>query len=129
MNPLTHSDPSTSDDRPSSPTTGTVEIIPVTTPAEQELFLDVPAIVYANDPNWVPPLRSSIAKQFTPDNPFLQYGKFQQFIAVRRQEAEGRGQKVEEDLSSVIGFDVSAQPNGHSSLVELGSINCHGRPR
>jgi hypothetical protein len=31
--------------------------------------LDVPAVVYANDPNWVPPLRSSIAKQLAPTNP------------------------------------------------------------
>jgi len=46
------------------------------------MFLDVPAIVYANDPNWVPPLRNSIAKQFASTNPFFQYGKLQQFIAV-----------------------------------------------
>lgn len=54
----------------------------VTTPADSELFLDVPARVYAKDPYWVPPLRSSIAKQFAPSNPFFQYGKLQQFIAV-----------------------------------------------
>ncbi|MBD2120515.1 hypothetical protein [Trichocoleus sp. FACHB-262] len=60
----------------------TYQIQAVTTPAEQELFLDVPARVYANDPNWVPPLRSSTAKQFSPSNPFLQYGKLQPFIAV-----------------------------------------------
>jgi len=60
----------------------TAEIRAVTTPAERELFLDVPALVYANDPHWVPPLRSSIAKQFAPSNPFFQYGKLQQFIAL-----------------------------------------------
>lgn len=60
----------------------TFEIRPVSTPVENELFLDVPSLVYANDPYWVPPLRSSIAKQFTPSNPFLQYGKLQQFIAL-----------------------------------------------
>ena len=69
-----------------------VRIIPVTTPVEQELFLDVPAIVYANDPNWVPPLRSSIAKQLASTNPFFQYGKFQQFIAVAGHGAEDGGQ-------------------------------------
>jgi hypothetical protein len=82
MNPSLPSDSLTANDRPSSQTSGTIEIISVTTAAEQELFLEVPAIVYANDPNWVPPLRSSIAKQFASDNPFLQYGKFHQFIAV-----------------------------------------------
>jgi GNAT superfamily N-acetyltransferase len=60
----------------------TVEIRAVTTPDEQELFLEVPARVYANDTNWVPPLRSEIAKQFAPSNPFFEYGKLQPFIAV-----------------------------------------------
>lgn len=46
------------------------------------MFLDVPAQVYANDPYWVPPIRSSIAKQFALSNPFFQYGKLQQFIAL-----------------------------------------------
>ncbi|XGV96384.1 MAG: hypothetical protein ACAF41_27090 [Leptolyngbya sp. BL-A-14] len=71
-----------------------IRIIPVKTAAEQAWFLDVPAIVYANDPNWVPPLRSSVAKQLAPTNPFFQYGRLQQFLAVKG-EAEGRGQKAE----------------------------------
>jgi hypothetical protein len=54
----------------------------VSTPADQEMFLDVPARVYANDPHWVPPLRSDIAKQLAPTNPFFEYGKLQQFIAL-----------------------------------------------
>jgi hypothetical protein len=58
------------------------QIRAVQTPADSELFLDVPARVYANDPRWVPPIRSSIAKQFEPSNPFFQYGKLQQFIAL-----------------------------------------------
>jgi hypothetical protein len=66
----------------------TFEIRVVTTPADSEMFLDVPDLVYANDPNWVPPLRSSIAKQFAPSNPFFQYGKLQQFIALSN-EAKG----------------------------------------
>ncbi|HEY9647422.1 MAG TPA: hypothetical protein V6C88_13675 [Chroococcidiopsis sp.] len=64
------------------PSTST-EIRTVTTAADQALFLDVPWHVYANDPNWVPPLRSSIAQQLEPSNPFFQYGQLQQFIAVR----------------------------------------------
>lgn len=49
------------------------------------MFLDVPARIYANDLNWVPPLRSSVAKQFAPSNPFFQYGKLQQFIALSQE--------------------------------------------
>jgi hypothetical protein len=58
------------------------QILPVTSSQQQELFLDVPNIVYAKDPNWVAPLRSTIAKQLSDKNTFLSYGKFQQFIAV-----------------------------------------------
>ncbi|HBY78618.1 MAG TPA: hypothetical protein DEG47_16795, partial [Cyanobacteria bacterium UBA11148] len=58
------------------------QIQAVNTPEELELFLDVPAQVYANDPNWVPPLRSDIAKHFAPSNPFFSYGNLQQFIAL-----------------------------------------------
>lgn len=73
--------------------TATWQIRSVTTPEEQEMFLDVPAQVYANNPNWVAPLRSDIAKQFAPTNPFLQYGKFQPFIAIdssKKPQAVGR---------------------------------------
>jgi hypothetical protein len=62
--------------------TAAIQIRAVTTPADRELFLDVPARVYANDPHWVPPLRSDVAKQFAPTNPFFEYGKLQQFIAL-----------------------------------------------
>lgn len=62
--------------------TATFQIQEVKTPADNEMFLDVPKRIYANDPHWVPPLRSSIAKYFAPDSPFLQYGKLQQFIAL-----------------------------------------------
>lgn len=62
--------------------TTAIQIRAVTTPADRELFLDVPARVYANDPHWVPPLRSDVASQFAPSNPFFEYGKLQQFIAL-----------------------------------------------
>ncbi len=85
MNPLPHSNeisiPANSDPA--------FQIIPVTTAAEQALFLDVPAIVYANDPHWVPPLRSSVANQLAETNPFFQYGRLQAFIAVETQSTTG----------------------------------------
>lgn len=65
-----------------APDLAAVTVRPVTTPQEVELFLDVPDRVYAGDPNWVPPLRSSVAKEFAPDNPFFQYGRLQPFVAV-----------------------------------------------
>jgi GNAT superfamily N-acetyltransferase len=74
-----------------------VQIRAVTTPQEMEWFLDVPAIVYANDPNWVPPIRSSIAKQLSPDNPFHQYGRFKAFLAI----APGSNQAVGRIVAAV----------------------------
>jgi GNAT superfamily N-acetyltransferase len=64
----------------------TFQIRAVETPADRELFLDIPKRVYADDPYWVEPLRSSVAKNFAPDNPFLEYGSLQQFIAVEQTE-------------------------------------------
>ncbi|MBO3463349.1 hypothetical protein G7B40_015835 [Aetokthonos hydrillicola Thurmond2011] len=62
--------------------TPAIQIRAVSTLADNEMFLDVPARVYANDPYWVAPLRSDVAKKFAPANPFFQYGKLQQFIAL-----------------------------------------------
>ena len=61
----------------------TFDIRSVTTDEDLELFLDVPQHVYVDDANWVPPIRSSIAKEFSPSNTFFEYGTLQQFIAVR----------------------------------------------
>ncbi len=65
-------------------------VILVTNAAEQKMFLDVPIVVYAHDLNWVPPLRSDIAKKFDPSNPFFQYGRLQQFVAIRAAKPIGR---------------------------------------
>jgi len=62
--------------------TTSIQIRAVTTLTEDEIFLDVPMRVYANDPYWVPPLRSTVAKQFAPSNAFFKYGKLQRFIAL-----------------------------------------------
>ncbi len=69
----------------------TVTIEPVTTPAEEEQFLNVPWQVYHNEPNWVPPIKADIIKQLSPDHPFREYGRLQAFIAVdTNQKAVGR---------------------------------------
>ncbi|OAB60723.1 hypothetical protein AY599_08290 [Leptolyngbya valderiana BDU 20041] len=63
---------------------GAVTIQPVTTAAELRRFLDVSRLVYASDRHWVEPIRVSIASQLSPseNNPFLQYGEFQAFLAI-----------------------------------------------
>jgi hypothetical protein len=67
-----------------------ISVQPVTSPAELEQFLDIPARVYAGDANWVPPIRADVAKQFAPSNPFFKYGKLQQFVAYQEGEPVGR---------------------------------------
>ena len=62
-----------------------IDIRAVTTSQDREMFLDVPKLVYSDDPLWVSPLRSDVAKQFAPSNPFFDYGTMQQFIAVNQE--------------------------------------------
>jgi hypothetical protein len=67
-----------------------LELIPVTTPSQTEQFLDVPRLVYAQNPHWVEPLRSTIAQQIGPDSPFRDYGDVQTWIALQKGQAVGR---------------------------------------
>ena len=39
-----------------------VEIIRVTTKSEMDEFIDLPWKIYANDTNWVPPLKKAVRK-------------------------------------------------------------------
>ncbi|WP_204104346.1 MULTISPECIES: hypothetical protein [Spirulina sp. CCY15215] len=75
-------------------TSNQFQIKPVNTSTERKIFLDVPEIVYRNDPNWVAPLRESVAKQLAEDNPFSQYGEFQAFIALSQPSGEPLGRIV-----------------------------------
>ena len=75
--------------------TQNVQVSPVTTDAQREMFLDVPFKVYKNYPNWVSPIRSSIAKQLASENnAFLEYGEFELFIAISKQNGEPLGRIV-----------------------------------
>jgi hypothetical protein len=67
-----------------------IEIRTVSSPQEQDLFLDLPQRIYAGDPNWVPPFRSSVAKQLSAENPFLEYGRMQPLIALQQGQIVGR---------------------------------------
>jgi hypothetical protein len=67
-----------------------VQIIPVETSEQKQQFIDLPWTVYKTDRNWVPPLKSDVAKKFEPSNPFLNYGRLQAFLALRNGQAIGR---------------------------------------
>ena len=68
----------------------TTQIKPVVSKADMAAFLDLPKRIYRNDRNWVPPLRSAIAKQLAREGGFREYGDFQLFIEVQNNEIVGR---------------------------------------
>jgi hypothetical protein len=60
------------------------------TKADLSRFFDVADRVYAEDRNWVAPLRDDLAKVFADANPFFHHGEMQLFIARRGSEDVGR---------------------------------------
>jgi GNAT superfamily N-acetyltransferase len=74
-----------------SPTAAPLEIREVKTGGDLERFIDVPWGIYAEDPQWVPPLRLEV-KTFLNrcKHPFYQHGDATQFIAVRGDKTVGR---------------------------------------
>ncbi|MEH3106287.1 MAG: N-acetyltransferase [Sphingomonas fennica] len=62
-------------------------IRPVRTKADRRAFVDLPFRLYANDPNWIPPLKGEALGLITPgDNPWFEHGEAELYLA----EAGGR---------------------------------------
>ncbi len=63
----------------------------VRTKADKTAFIDLPYRLYANDPNWVPPLRNDVNSLITPGkNPWFEHGEAQLFLAERGGQVVGR---------------------------------------
>jgi hypothetical protein len=58
--------------------------------ADLSRFFDVAEGIYAGDPNWIPPLRSDVAKVFQDENPFFRHGEMQLFASRRGGKDVGR---------------------------------------
>lgn len=66
-------------------------ILPVSSKADLKAFVDLPWRLYANDPNWVPPLKSEVYGLLTPGkNPFFEHAEAQYFLARRGNKVVGR---------------------------------------
>jgi len=66
-------------------------ITPVSDKADLKAFVDLPWSIYANDPNWVPPLKSEIYGLLTPGkNPFHEHAEHEYFLARRGGKVVGR---------------------------------------
>ncbi|MFZ4688578.1 MAG: N-acetyltransferase [Polymorphobacter sp.] len=71
---------------------GGLSIIAVTTAADRARFIELPYRLYANDPNFVPPLRTEAAALIggIKGNPWFEHGRAQLWLALRDGEVVGR---------------------------------------
>jgi hypothetical protein len=70
---------------------GELRITPVGSKAALKDFVDLPYRLYANDPNWVPPLKDEVYGLLTPGkNPWFEHGEAQLFVARRAGKVVGR---------------------------------------
>lgn len=67
-----------------------LEIIPVDNNSLINQCIELPFLLYKNDPNWIPPLRSQIKKIFTGRTAFFERAEMQLFIAIRGGKPVGR---------------------------------------
>jgi hypothetical protein len=69
----------------------TLTVRPADSKADRSAFIDLPFRLYANDPSWVPPLKSDVWELITPGkNPWFEHGEAQLFIALRGGKTVGR---------------------------------------
>jgi len=68
-----------------------VEVAPVKNRRDMKDFIDLPWRIYRDDPNWIPPLKSDLARMLNPrKHPFWKFSERELFLARRRGEAVGR---------------------------------------
>jgi len=68
-----------------------LNVAPVTSKRDWKTFVDLPWFIYANDPNWAPPLRISIHDILNvKKNPFFKHATSRAFVAYRDRKAVGR---------------------------------------
>jgi len=66
-------------------------VSPVSGKADLKAFVDLPWVIYADDPNWVPPLKDEVHGLLTPGkNPFHEHAEHCYFLARRGSEVTGR---------------------------------------
>jgi hypothetical protein len=72
-------------------TSADLVITPVAGKADLSAFIDLPWSIYADDPHWVPPLKTEVRNLLTPGkNPFHEHAEHQYFLARRGGKVVGR---------------------------------------
>jgi hypothetical protein len=91
-----------------------LRIVPVQTARDLRRFIDVPWHLYANEPNWIPPLLLEQRHQFTKKNPFFEHARAQYWIAYRGAQPVGRISAQVDDLH----IERYQDATGHFGLIE-----------
>ena len=81
---------------------GEVQIRNADSKADRKAFVDLPYRLYADNPNWVPPLKDEVRGLITPgENPWFEHGRAQLFVAEREGRITGRISAHIDDLALV----------------------------
>src|SRR6185369_1398253 len=74
--------PLTETERPRAPKSAAkpLHIVPVRTAGDLRRFIKVPWRIYANEPNWIPPLLLEQRHQFSKKSPFFEHARAQFWI-------------------------------------------------
>lgn len=74
-----------------SPSPISVRRFGLTDKAARKAFIQLPFRLYADDPSWVPPLKSDVTELLTPGkNPFFEHAKVQPILAICGDKVVGR---------------------------------------
>jgi hypothetical protein len=110
-----------------------LRITPVDCKAALKDFIDLPYRLYADDPNWIPPLKDEVRGLLTPGkNPWFEHGEAQLFVARRAGKVVGRitahidrlalEQPVEQGMGPGTGFwgfyEAESEEIGNALLAE-----------
>ncbi len=118
---------------------GPLEIRPVQSRRDLRQFIDVPAPIYAGDPQWVPPLAMEV-KEFLDQrkHPFYLHGAATQFLALRGGVPMGRilasdDSRYNEEHSANVGcfgmFECADDPEMAHALLDAAAGWLKGRGR
>jgi hypothetical protein len=98
--PDTRASGTPNDARPERGMGGPLRLVPVITAADRGRFVELPYRLYANDPNWVPPLRSEARELIDgiKTNPWFGHGRLKMWLVERDGEVVGRISAQVDDL-------------------------------
>lgn len=97
-----------------------IVIRPVASKSDLKAFVDLPYRLYANDSNWVPPLKDEVYGLLTPGkNPWFEHGRMQLFVAEAGGHCVGRISAHIDDLAQMRSTDIGLGPGtGNWGLFE-----------